>query len=472
MITGESEPPTVEGMELDLLAAVQGGRTLARHEGQVVFITGGIAGESAHVSDLVRRRGYLEGAADTVSRLSPLRVTPPCRYFGENGLWRGSVPTPLTAAGGVCGGCQYQHIDYAGQQALKQAVLTDTLRRVGKIVDPPVGAPIPSPEPYGYRNKATWIVTEEGELAYYEARSRIAVPISTCLLLSPALQAVFDAVSAASAEIGLAGLAQSLEARVLTDPTGVDAAAIVLDLAPSTTSQEAEVLAEALTECCPNVRSVWGRAFAGTDGAREARPLLLHGEEYLETMFLGERLSISPTSFFQVNFQIAEAIATYVLEQCGTLTDRQALDVYSGVGLFTLPLARAADAVISLEVDEGAVAAARRSVAAAGLENVTLLQGDAALNLKAILPGSIQCAVVDPTRAGCSPETLHQLARIKARRLIYVSCDAATLARDLRVLLDNGYELETVRPFDLFPQTAHIESVSALRLPKKRRAKS
>src|ERR1035437_9750747 len=218
MISPETEPRVPEGVELDLLAAVQGGRTLARYEGQVVFVTGGIPGKLARVSDLIRRRGYLEGAAGSVTRLSSLRVTPPCPFFGENGLWRGPVPASTTVAGGVCGGCQYQHIDYMGQQALKQAVLADTLRRVGKIVDPPIGAPIPSPSPYGYRNKATWLVTEEGELAYHEARSRTAVPISKCLLLAPPLQAVFDAVSAASAEIGLAGLVRTLEARVLPDP--------------------------------------------------------------------------------------------------------------------------------------------------------------------------------------------------------------------------------------------------------------
>ncbi len=214
-----------EGVELDLLAAVQGGRTLARHEGQVVFVTGGISGELAHVRDLIHRRGYLEGAADAVSRLSPLRVTPPCKYFGENGLWRGSVLAAPNSRGGVCGGCQYQHVDYAGQLAMKQAVLSDTLRRVGKIVDPPVGAPIPSPTPYGYRNKATWIVTEEGELAYYEAHSRTAVPIS---LPAPAVGSLlykaklFDAVTAASADIGLAGLAHSLPEASRTARSGGD----------------------------------------------------------------------------------------------------------------------------------------------------------------------------------------------------------------------------------------------------------
>jgi 23S rRNA (uracil1939-C5)-methyltransferase len=472
MIPIEHEPPVTGEVELDLTAPVQGGRNLARHDGQVVFVTGGVPGERVRVADLVRRRGYLEGAAVAVSRPSALRVLPPCPFFGENGRRRGALHSAPVSTGGVCGGCQYQHIDYTEQQALKRLVLTDTLRRVGKIVDPAVGAPVPSSAPYAYRNKATWLVTEEGELAYHEAHSRTAVPISRCPLLTPALHAVFDAVSAASAEIGLAGLARSLEARVLPDPTGNHAAALVLDLAPSTTSHEAEALAEALADSCPTVRSVARRAATAAEGMEEARPQLLYGEEYLDTVFLGERLSISSTAFFQINLAVAEALARYVLDQCGTLAGRQALDVYSGVGLFTLPLARRADAVISLEVDAGAVAAARRAIAAAGLDNVTLLQGDAARTLKALLPGTIHCIVVDPPRTGCSPETLRQFSRIKAPRLIYVSCDAATLARDLRVLLDSGYELETVQPFDLFPQTAHIESVTALRLPKKRRSRS
>jgi 23S rRNA (uracil1939-C5)-methyltransferase len=115
------------------------------------------------------------------------------------------------------------------------------------------------------------------------------------------------------------------------------------------------------------------------------------------------------------------------------------------------------------------VADARDSVERRGLDNVTLLEGDAGANLKALLPGSMDALVVDPPRSGCSPEVLRQLARIKARRVVYVSCDPATLARDLRFLLDHGYELEVVQPFDLFPQTAHIECVAVLKLPRKYR---
>ncbi|HEY8287315.1 MAG TPA: 23S rRNA (uracil(1939)-C(5))-methyltransferase RlmD [Chloroflexota bacterium] len=457
--------------ELELLAAVQGGQTLARLDGQVVFVQGGIAGEIVQVEGLSRKRGYLDGAAHSLVRASASRAMPPCPYFGENGRHRGALQAP-GSAGLVCGGCQYQHIDYQGQLDLKRTVLRDTLRRVGKIVDPPVGEPEGSPSPFHYRNKATWLVTDEGELAYHEARSHRAVPITECHLLTPPLRAIFDALSSASGEIGLAGMVRSLEARSLPDLDGIDAGTLVLDLAPGTTSHEAEALAEALAECCPAIRTVARRALAAPLGSPDPPAGILYGSPRTEVMVLGERLSLSPTSFFQVNLPVAEALARHVLEQCGLVAGKQALDVYSGVGLFTIPLARQADAVISLELDGGAVADARLSVEAAGLDNATLLQGDAAANLKAILPGTMQCAIVDPPRTGCSPHALRQLARIKAPRLVYVSCDAATLARDLRVLLDFGYELESVRPFDIFPQTAHIESVSSLRLPKKRKVRS
>jgi 23S rRNA (uracil1939-C5)-methyltransferase len=197
----------------------------------------------------------------------------------------------------------------------------------------------------------------------------------------------------------------------------------------------------------------------------------LAGVERIHVAFLNEKLSISPTTFFQVNLPVAEALVRYTLAQIGPVEGRQVLDVYSGAGTFTVPLARHADAVIGVEVDEGSIADTRDTLARIGLENVTLLLGDAAFNLKSLLPGSVAATIVDPPRTGCSPEVLRQLARIRSPRLVYVSCDPATLARDLRFLLDQGYQLESVQPFDLFPQTAHIETASTLKLPRKFQAR-
>ena len=450
--------------DLELTAPAQGGQMVARLAGQVTFVSGGIPGETVGAYVPTRRRGYLEGRATGVDRPSPDRVAPPCPYFGENGHRRGAIDGAGTP-GPVCGGCQYQHIAYARQCVIKAEVLGDVLRRVGKIIEAPIVPMVPSPLPYHYRNKASWLVTAEGELAYREGGSHTPVVIDQCPQLSPQVEAILRAVQSQSAELGLAGLVTGIEARVLPGPDGSDRASLVLDLAPGTSPEESRALAEALVEICPSVIAVAGRR------DHEGEPVALTGEARVEVAFLGQLLSVSPTAFFQVNLPVAEAIGRAVIEQCGTLAGRQLLDIYAGVGAFTLALAREADAVISIELDGEAVADARLSVERAGLENVTFLPGDAGESLRALMPGTIDCAVIDPPRSGCAPEVLRQLLRVKPTRLIYVSCDPATLARDLRGLLDSGYELERVQPFDLFPQTAHIEAICTLKLLKKFRVR-
>lgn len=452
-------------LDLELLAPVQGGQMLARLDGQVVFVHGGIPGETVHVDPPTPRRGYLEADALGLAAPHPARVAPPCPYFGENTRTRGSIDGIHRAPGPVCGGCQYQHVAYEQQLASKEAVLRDVLRRVGKILEPPVAAAIASPRAYHYRNKASWLITDDGEPAYHQARSHSPVPIESCHLLIPSLHSILETLRQAAPEIGLGGLVQSVEARVLPDGAGVEHGSLVLDLHPATTDAEAHALAGALREVCPVVESVAGRR------GHEYGAHPLEGPERTEVAFLDETLLLGPATFFQVNLLVAEQIGRYVLEAATARQGRRILDAYSGAGAFTIPLARTAESVIALEIDAGAVADARESIARIGLDNVTILEGDAAQGLRALLPGTVDVVVVDPPRSGCAPAVLRQLARIKAPRLVYVSCDAATLARDLRGLLDAGYELDRIQPFDLFPQTAHIESVSVLKLPRKFQAR-
>ncbi|HWE64167.1 MAG TPA: hypothetical protein VHB98_20850, partial [Chloroflexota bacterium] len=289
--------------DLELTAPVQGGKMLARLDGQVTFVTGGVPGEEVEAFIPVRKRGYLEGEARAVRRRSPDRVAPPCPYFGENGRQRGSIEQPGDQVEAVCGGCQYQHIGYQRQIALKGDVVRDVLRRVGKILEPPVAEPVPSPNTYAYRNKASWLVTAEGELAYRAARSHTAVPIRSCDLLEPGVHVILRTVQRAAHEIGLGGLATGLEARVLPDDAGNEHGTLLLELAPATSEAEAHALAEALIEICPLVVGV-----AGMRG-HEAEPISLAGEPHLQTMFLGELLTVSATSFFQVNLPVATEIA-------------------------------------------------------------------------------------------------------------------------------------------------------------------
>jgi 23S rRNA (uracil1939-C5)-methyltransferase len=439
---------------------------LARSEGQVVFVHGGIPGEVVRIAPPLRKRGYLETEALSTIRRVVSRTAPPCAFFGENGLRRGAIDTPEPESGPVCGGCQYQHIEYSAQLQMKRNVLRDVLRRIGKILDAPVQESIPSPHFYQYRNKASWLITGDGEPAYRSARSHTSVPIDVCHLLTPETLDLLGLIRGAAPEIGLAGLVHEVEARSLRDDEGAIRSTLVLDLAASTSQHEARALADALMEIDPGLESI-----AATHRGRGDDAVILAGRERHPARFLDETLLLSPTTFFQVNVPAAELLVTYALRQCGFFEGQQVLDLYSGAGTFTIPLARRAGAVIAMEVDAGAVADARATLAANGLENVTLLHGDAGANLHALLPGTIDCVVLDPPRSGCAPAVIRQLVRAKIPRLVYVSCDAATLARDLRLLLDAGYELDSVQPVDLFPQTAHIESVSTLRLPKKFRAR-
>jgi 23S rRNA (uracil1939-C5)-methyltransferase len=282
----------------------------------------------------------------------------------------------------------------------------------------------------------------------------------------PGLRQIFQSVRAAAREMGLGGIVYGVEARSLAGDSESDVSSLVLKTVQTTSFNESVAIAKALLDLCPTVKSI-----SGILDGRYDEPVHLAGQQHIVVSFLDERLSLSPTTFFQVNLPLAEEIARYTFAQIGDLSGRQVLDVYSGAGTFTVPIARRAESVIGIEVDPLAIADTRDTIARVGLDNVTLLEGDAGSSLKSLLPGAADYAIVDPPRTGCSPEVLRQLSRIKTPKLIYVSCDPATLARDLRSLLDHGYQLETVQPFDMFPQTAHIETVSTLKLPKKFRAR-
>ncbi|GAC1403892.1 MAG: hypothetical protein NVSMB65_20350 [Chloroflexota bacterium] len=196
----------------------------------------------------------------------------------------------------------------------------------------------------------------------------------------------------------------------------------------------------------------------GPGGAVE----VIWGKGVVETTFAGLRYQLSTATFFQVNPGAAEALLAEVHAGLGPLRGQTLLDVYSGAGTFSLPLAREAAEVFAVESNGGAVDDARASAALNGMKNVHVIQGDAELALRDLAPGFVDVAIVDPPRTGCERGVLEELRRLALRRLVYVSCDPATLARDLALLAEYGYRTESVCPVDLFPQTASIEVVATL----------
>jgi len=400
--------------ELRLTDMAHGGDALGRHEGKVIFVPYAIPGEEVVVEITEDKGRYAHARLLEVLSPSPHRVEPPCPHFGPE----------------RCGGCQWQHMAYAAQLSFKADVLRDQLNRIGKIAGPPVRLTLGVADPWCYRNHVQFAVGDEG-LGFVATDGRRVETIEVCYLLHPLLEELFTAL-----DLELPGLARlSLRAGVNTGDQ-----MIIFE----TLDDEPPILESDLPVSCVLLLS---------DGT----PVNLIGNNYITEVVAGRRFRISATSFFQVNTAAAEELVRVVSEYLAPAGDETLLDAYCGVGTFALSLADQVGHVIGIEENAGAVADARLN--AAKLANVEFIEG----SVEALLPQldrRIDLAVLDPPRQGCKPEALAALIELAPRRVVYVSCDPATLARDARRLAEGGYQLVEVQPVDMFPQTYHIESAA------------
>lgn len=311
---------------------------------------------------------------------------------------------------GTCGGCQFQHIAYSRQLELKRKVVSDTLERVGGFTGLPVHPTIASPLPYGYRNHTRFLVGPDGSLGYADWRENRFLRVDTCPIAHPEID---------RALAGMQGRGRPGEhVRVRYSETTGECS-IVAPSAPDSSDQ----------------------------------PITLTYE------LLGHAFQVSPDSFFQANTRQAETLIRAVLEQLGAVEGKRVLDVYCGVGLYTRFIAERAGETVGIEESPSAVADALVNLA--GLP-AQVLEGGAE-RLLPELPGRFEGVVLNPPRTGCAPAVLRALLAKQPERIVYVSCDPATLARDLKTLCAPGrYAVTNVQPIDMFPQTYHIEAVVTL----------
>lgn len=403
-------------------------------DGRVVFVEGGVPG------DLVEAAEWKEGPRMVRARIgrlieaSPDRVDPPCSHFG------------------VCGGCLWQQIAYPAQLAAKSRIVRDALERIGGLEIPDEIRVEASPEPYGYRARVR-LVEAEGQLGFRRRGSRAIEAIEACPVLVPALDARRGEIAAA---IGVGAPTDS------TDPTGANDETQAPSSAQSRSRSRRRRLVEWVLLVGGDGRVVGGRADArGT------------GRERVELSVLGETLRASATSFVQAHEGLRESLAARVLaEACLELEDAPDLlhptrfaELYAGIGFFTLPLARRGLTGMALESDRAALADLRANLERAGLaDRVEVLGGrverrnDLAKRL-----ARADVLIVDPPRTGLGRPVREAIVQAAPRRIVYVSCDPGTLARDLRFLVETGgYRLADLRGFDLFPQTPHVETVVRL----------
>jgi 23S rRNA (uracil1939-C5)-methyltransferase len=404
-------------IELELDAMAHGGEAIGRHEGRTVFVSYAIPGERVRAEIVDDRKRYARARTVEVLSPSPARVDPPCPYFGPE----------------RCGGCQWQHIDYQVQARIKGLVTQDQLQRVGKFEDPPIYEPVPDPEGWEYRNHALFRLDPQGHLGFLSAQSHDVYTIDECLILHPLLSAMFEALDMTYPELEW------------------------MELRAGTATGELMMLIQAKEEESPSLQVDMPLSIVQIRHDDAIAPLI--GLDYFTECVHEREFRISATSFFQVNSRQAGALVDLVMQAVAPGPEETVLDAYCGVGLFTAFLREEAGFVVGIEAHPTAVEDARHNLA--GADNVEILAGP----VEEVLPDlacTLHAAVVDPPRGGLEREALDALVAHAPQRIVYVSCDPATFARDARRLVRQGYELAWVQPVDLFPQTYHIENVALL----------
>ena len=433
-----------------------GGDGVGRLDGYVMFVRSGLPGDRLRVHVTETRARYGRGTIEEVLERSPHRVDPPCPYFGR------------------CGGCRLQHLAYDAQLAFKERQVRDCLERLGDLAGFELRPILPAPDAYGYRNKMEFTVAGvagEPIVGLHQAdRYDVVLDIDRCLLQSETMNTLLDEVRRQSrerrlsiwdgaTEQGLLRFVSLREGRRTGD-------AMVNIVAASPDIERLGPVADALHARTPAVASVVLNVNAKKASvAVGSEEHVLLGREHI-TEKLGEvSFEVSANSFFQTNTLQAERLFALVEAACEPRGDETLIDLYSGTGAISLLLARRFRRVYGVEIAAAAVADAVRNAHANGIDNCTFLTGEVRHVLPALIAEGVRAetVVADPPRAGFHPKALGALAALGPARIVYVSCNPSTLARDVGELARRGYRLEWVQPVDMFPQTPHIEAVARLR---------
>jgi 23S rRNA (uracil1939-C5)-methyltransferase len=385
-----------EHLEVEVERILPGGVGLAHAGGKTVFVSLAAPGDRVRIGIDRRQGDLLFASIEEIITASPVRVEPPCPYFGR------------------CGGCDFQQLTYEAQLAAKAEMIRDCLHRIARLENVPDIVVNASPNNWRYRMRATWQIDQEQRtIGYYERGSRRVCDVADCAVLQPELQQTLEEVRA--------------------------------------------------TEWKQFPRSLKHLdAVVGENGVSLSPPFAEFHTSELSLTVRGEVYHYNAEAFFQINPSLLEPLIDFALDGA---TGQTVLDLYCGVGLFTLPLARHFQNVIGVESNPAAIRFARRNLQRAGLTNARVINATVTdwFRNDSAGPGPVDLVLLDPPRAGAESAVIKGILDLGPLKISYVSCDPATLARDLKKLIAGGYTVDSIAAFDLFPQTHHVETVVSLR---------
>lgn len=452
--------PVAKGQDYEITIHGLGssGEGVGRYEGFTVFVPFALPEEVVIARITLVKKNYAVGELVTVKVPSPHRITPRCEVYER------------------CGGCQLQHVSYEEQLRLKTQKVKDVVERIGKQ-DPSVVQPAIGPkEPWYYRNKMQMpvgLVKGKVAMGFYERGSHAIVDCQSCYIqkdennqLAALCKALIEETKTPiyNEKTGQGALRHIIGR--IGGSKGSESPQWMLILVSATTSlPQEELWIERLTSAFPNLESiVLNHNPKQTNVIMGAKNRVLYGEASIIDYIQDDAFQLSPQSFFQVNPQQTSVLYQTALDFADLRGHETVIDAYCGTGTISLWLAKKAKRVIGIEIVAPAIEDAKKNAVRNGYTNAEFIVGDAAVEMPKLYKQGLRSEVIlmDPIRAGCKEEVLHAAAGMEPEKIVYVSCNPASMARDVAILTDLGYTLKSVQPVDMFPQTNHCEAVALL----------
>lgn len=426
------------------------GEGVGHKEGLAIFIEGALPNELVTADLYLRKKNYAKANLVNILKPSSDRVKPPCPYFDR------------------CGGCQVMHLDYRAQLKLKTERVLEAMRRIAKIKDPEVHPCAPSPDSLAYRNKIQLpAVKNEGSIAFglYAKQSHDVVPVDACLIHNALGETLFKAIQKKMREFNIEPYDSKTKKGVLRHLLIKSAistkSALVVFIVSKANTEEIKNLAKALHQEYPAIKGVVENVNTRDDNVILGKTFTtLAGASSIDEIILGKVFAVSPASFFQVNPKQAENLYTKAIEWADLKGNERLLDAYSGVGVLSLLSASHVKEAVGVEYVREAVLDAERNAQKNNITNASFYAGKTEILIHKL--GYFDTVFLNPPRKGCEPAVLEALVKMKPKNLIYISCDPATLARDLNYLIEKGFRVAGIQLFDMFPQTMHVETIVKL----------